>query len=115
MAQHLSPLEAMLASIGDFRALGVLVATTSVNNLTTAAPFNSTGDGLKGKVLMLQPDTACWIKTGASDVAATTSATGSSVKVAAEERVIVRMSHDSGYIAAIAVAGTSNVRVFEMT
>ena len=104
--------------------LGVLVATTSVNNHTTAAPFNNTGNALLGKVLMLQSDAAFYLNVGATNaVTATTSATGASMLIQASERVTLTMDDIDGtvkageffgWLAAIAVSGTANVKVWEL-
>lgn len=104
--------------------LGVIVATTSKNNHTTAAPFNNTGNALLGKVLMLQSDAAFYLDFGLTNAAAaTTSATGSSMLIQANERVTVTMDDVDGtvkagefygWLAAIAVSGTANVKVWEL-
>lgn len=104
--------------------LGVLVATASVNNHTTATPFNNTGNGLLQKVLMLQSDAAFYFNTGVTNaVTAVASATGSSMLINAGERVIITMDDIDnsvdpgewyGWIAAVAVAGTANVKVWEL-
>ncbi len=111
-----APIAALGAAIGTPVTLGVLIATTSVNNATTGTPFNTTaGTGLAGKILLLQPDTACLCKFGAdSSVAATTSATGSSFELVAKERVVIWVNQDLGFLACIAVSGTSNVKVWEL-
>jgi hypothetical protein len=103
-------------SIGTPVALGVIVATTSKNNTDTATPFNATaGEGMEGKVLLFQSDTACFCKFGAdSTVAATTSTTGSSFELAAKERVVVAVAQNLGFLACIASSGTSNVKVWEL-
>jgi hypothetical protein len=95
--------------------LGVIVATTTKNNHDTAAAFNNTGDALKGKMLLLQPDTACWIRVGPLNTqTASATATAGSIYLAARERVIVGMTRDNGFLACVAVSGTTNLQVHEM-
>lgn len=105
------------ASNGTPVFLGVIIATTTKNNHDTATPFNNTGDALKGKLLLLQPDTACWVKFGtANTVTASSTATAGSIYLAARERVIVGMAGGLGYgwIACVAVSGTTNLLVHEL-
>ncbi len=109
---------------GSPQFLGVIttVSTSSQNNHGTAAPFNDTGHGLAGKVLMVQPDIACYIALGtANTAAAVASATSSSVAVAAGERVILRplsvgqhqVAADEGWLAVIGAAAV-NLKVWEL-
>ena len=96
--------------------LGVIVATTTKNNNDTAAPFNNTGEALKGKVILLSPDTACWINFGAtSAVTASTTPTAGSIFVNARERISVIMSETVGWVACVAVTGTTNLQIWELT
>jgi hypothetical protein len=92
--------------------LGVIVATTTKNNHDTGAPFNDTGDALSGKVIMLQPDAACYMLPGTA--ATTTVTTANGILVAAGERVIISMGSSYGWVACLAVSGTSNVKVWEL-
>lgn len=92
--------------------LGVIVATTTKNNHDTAVPFNNTGNALKGKLLMFQPDAACYLMFGTAN---TITATTASVKIAADERVSVSMTEDHGWVACVSVTGTTNLQVWEMT
>lgn len=92
--------------------LGTIVATTTKNNHDTAAPFNDTGDALKGKTIMVQPDTACYILAGSANTSTVTTANG--VKLAADERVTITMTRDQGWLACLAVSGTTNLKVWEM-
>lgn len=105
--------------------LGVLVATTSVTNHTTAAPFNNTGNALLEKVLILQPDTQCYVKiVSANNGVATTGATSDSMLIQPFERVIITMDDLDraqsasgeffGWIACVASAGTTNLKVWEL-
>ena len=95
--------------------LGVIVATTTKNNHDTATPFNNTGDALKGKVLMLQADAACYVYPGTLNTATVTgSATGNGVLLAVAERVIVTMAADQGWMACVSVSGTTNLKIWEL-
>lgn len=112
-------LQFALALNGTPRYLGTIVATTTKNNHDTATAFNNTGDALKGKLLLIQPDAACHINFGTTNaITAVTSQTAGAVSVfiGANERVIVRMDPESGFgwIAAVAVSGTANVKVFDL-
>lgn len=108
-----------LASVlyGKPTLLGCIVATTTKNNNDTAAPFNNTGDALKGKTLLLQPDSACHVAFGTvNTVTVANSATAGGVKLAADERFYISMGEDTGWIACIIASGgsTTNLRVYEM-
>ncbi len=101
--------------------LGTLVATTSVNNHSTAVAFNNTGVGLAGKLLLLQPDADCWIEFGtANTVTASISATSASFFIAAGDSKIVLMDDAvtsttyHGWIACVSVSGTTNLKVWEL-
>lgn len=93
--------------------LGVIVATTTKNNHDTAVPFNNTGDALEGKQLLIQTDAACYILPGVLNTSTVTTANG--VLLAAGERVTVGMRQGYKWLAALAVSGTANVRVWELT
>jgi hypothetical protein len=92
--------------------LGTIVATTTKNNHDTASAFNNTGDALKGKLLMLQPDAACYVLAGTTNAATVTTTNG--VKLAADERVLIRMRENQGWLACVSVTGTTNCRVWEL-
>ena len=92
--------------------LGTIVATTTKNNDDTATPFNNTGDALKGKTVVLQSDTACYVKAGTVDTVTVTAATG--LLLEANEKYVLSLGSNYGWIAALAVSGTSNVKVFEL-
>lgn len=93
--------------------LGVIVATTTKNNHDTATPFNNTGDALKGKTLLLQPDAACFVYWGTANTATATTTNG--VRLGANERVTMAMSPTSAtWIACVSVTGTTNLRVWEL-
>lgn len=93
--------------------LGVIVATTTKNNHDTAAPFNNTGDGLEGKQLLIQTDAACYILPGLLNTATVTTSNG--VLLAAGERVTIGMRQGYKFLAGLAVTGTANIRVWELT
>lgn len=93
--------------------LGVIAGTSSsVNNHTTGTAFRNTGEALTGKTLLLQSDATCHILPGTTNAAAATVANG--VKLAADERVILTMTREEGWLAAIAPSTTCNVRVWEL-
>jgi hypothetical protein len=95
--------------------LGVIVATTTKNNHDTAVPFNNTGEALKGKVLLLQSDAAFYLLPGTTNAATVaTSGATTGVLVAANERVVMVMGSSYGWVAAVAVSGTANVKVWEL-
>lgn len=89
--------------------LGVIVATTTKNNADTAVPFNASGDALKGKTLLLQADAACNFYVGSADTATATTANG--VKLGADERVIITMTRDNGWVACV---GAASLRIWEL-
>ncbi len=101
---------ANLALNGSPTFLGVIVATTTKNNHDTVAAFNNTGDALKGKIVMIQSDAACYVLAGSLNTSTVTTANG--VKLAPDERVIITMSRDQGWLAGLAVSGTANIRVW---
>jgi uncharacterized cupin superfamily protein len=106
-------LQGRLAStVGEPRLLGVIAYTAaSVSNLDTGVPFNATGDGLKGKTVLVQPTTACYILTGVSSA---TAASTTSIKLAADEKVLMHLD-THGVLAAIRVASSGNLLVWELT
>ena len=115
MANRLDPQLADLSLNGTPVFLGVIVATTTKSNHDTATPFNNTGEALKGKVLLIQTDTACYVNFGTTNaVTATGSATGGAVHLADKEKMKVIMNSNYGWIAAVAVSGTSNVQIWEL-
>lgn len=89
----------------------ILVTTSSLSNGTTGTPFNNTTPYLTGKVLLLQPDAACFVMFGSTSATALVT----SVKLAADEKFYVMMGRDTGFVAAITATGTANLRVYEMT
>ncbi len=100
---------------GNPTFLGVIIATTTKNNSDTATPFSATGNALQSKVLMVQPDAACYIYTGALNTQTVTgTATGNGVLLAAGERCILTMAPDKGFLACVSVSGTTNLKVWEL-
>lgn len=112
---YLHPDSIMAMAMGAPVFLGVVAYTaSSVNNHDTGAPFNDTGDALKGKVLLIQVSTACSVYFGSSNAAAATTANG--IYLNPNERAIVYMSPSSGWgwIAAIRDTASGNLRVWEL-
>lgn len=100
-----------VALVGSPSRLGVIIATTtSKNNHDTATPFNNTGDALTGKLLVLQPDVACRIKTGSTNA---TAAAATDLLLEANEKFPLSMPSGHGFLAARAEAGTVNMQVYE--
>lgn len=94
--------------------LGVIIATTTKNNHDTATPFNNTGKALQGKTLLIQADTACYIYTGPLNTQTVTgTATGNGFLLEAGKGYTMTMGSDAGYLACVAVSGTSNLKVWE--
>jgi hypothetical protein len=100
------------ALFGTPTRLGVIVATTTKNNHDTATPFNNTGDALGGKLLVLQPDTACHITVGSLN---TQTATTTAIKLEANERFVLNMGTGPKFLACVAVSGTTNLQVYELS
>lgn len=88
--------------------VGTVVATTTKNNSDTAVPFTLEAN----KSYLLQPDTACYVKAGAASTQTVTTANG--LLLEAYEKYVITLLNSETYIAALAVSGTSNVKVFEL-
>jgi hypothetical protein len=99
------------ALFGAPTRLGVIVATTTKNNHDTASAFNNTGDALAGKLLVIQPDTACYIAVGSLN---TQTAVTTSLKLEANERFVLNMGANHKFLACLAVSGTTNLQVYEL-
>lgn len=112
MPSRLAGPQLEVALAGSPNHIGTIVATTTKNNHDTATAFSNTGDALTGKVLLLQPDAACYVKTGATNGQTVTTANG--VLLEANEKFPLSMPSGHGFIAALAVSGTANVKVFEL-
>lgn len=106
---------------GSPRYLGTITGTVSKTNNTTAANFNDTGNALLGKVLLLQPDVDCYILPVSSATGSVTSSNG--IKISAGERVEIQMDDPDngvvagefyGWIAALPVSGTLNLKIWEL-
>lgn len=94
------------------RSLGVLIsAGSSVTNATTATPFTVP----TGSKISIQCDAIAWVLVGDSvqGATATASATGASVKLAADQLFLTSTSIEQDRIAMISASGTANCRVFE--
>jgi hypothetical protein len=100
------------AVYGSPSYLGTIVATTTKNNHDTATPFNNTGDALKTKMLMVQPDAECYILAGTTNGATVT--TGNGVYLDANEKFFITMKSGQGWLACVSLAGTTNLKVWEM-
>jgi hypothetical protein len=116
MPSRLAGSHAIDALYGNPVHLGTVIATTTKNNTDTAVPFNSTGDALKGKMLLLQSDAAFYVRAGTvSTITVTTgTSTTAGVKVEAGEKYILSMGREQGWIACVSASGTATVQVFEM-
>jgi len=93
--------------------LGVIIATTTKNNHDTAVPFSNTGNALKAKVLLVQPDAACYVYFGSTN-AATAVAASNGIYLAARERLSFVMGSELGWVACVSVSGTTNLKVWEL-
>ena len=95
------------AHAGD-RLLGTIVATTTKNNSDTATPFTVQA----GARISVQCDAAAHVATATGT---TCTATTSNVKVGADQLydTSVTASGTTGCVAAVAVTGTANCRVYE--
>lgn len=109
----LQPLQTTVRLNGSPVLLGTITATTTKNNHDTAVPFLDTANALKGAILLVQCDTAAYLLPGTVNTATAASTTG--VKVAADEKYYIIMSATHGWLAAIAVAGTSVCKVWRLT
>lgn len=85
---------------------GTLVATTSVNNATTATAFSLSNVN----TAMVQCDGAVYISVGATSGAAVATTTAGR-KVAADEAFYFSLNNGK-FVAALAVSGTVNCKVF---
>jgi hypothetical protein len=102
-----------LVAINGYPAhLGTIVATTTKNNHDTASAFSNTGAALKGMVLMVQCDAAAYVLPGTANTATVT--TGNGVKLEANEKFIFIMGVEHGWLAALAVSGTANCKVWRL-
>ena len=103
-------LVALPVSAGE-RYLGTIVATTTRNNTTTAVPFSIPASGK----LSVQCDAAAYV-TVCTALASCTATTTNGIKLAADQLFTTSTPSSAagaGYVAAVAVTGTANCRVFE--
>lgn len=98
-------LQATLA--GEPTYLGTIVATTVKTNANTAAPFTITA----GTVLTLCPDTACYVLMGAS----VTCTANNGFPLAAGATATVCLKNDTTVVQCLAVSGTTNLKVFQLS
>lgn len=111
MAGYNRPLDLptqLLALNGSPNLVGTIVATTTKNNSDTATPFTIK----PGAAVMLQSDTAVYVRAGEAATLTVTTANG--FLLAANEKFTLLLHPDETYLACLAVAGTSNVKVFQL-
>ena len=100
------------ALVGIPTRLGQIVATTThKNNYSTASAFNSTGDGLAGKLLCIQPDVACYFAVAATNAA---EATTTDWLLEANQPFVLNMGQNHKFLALEAVSGTVTCDVYEL-
>lgn len=99
----------MLAPTGTPVFLGVIVATTTTNNHTTAVPFSNTGTALGGKTILIAASAACHVLTGTTNAADVTTSNG--VPLIAGEKAVITMLPNHGWLA---VVGAASVKVWEL-
>lgn len=113
-----SPLSDLAASAGMPVYLGSYnVTTTSKTNGQVGTTFNTSGDGLAGKTLLLITDADVRILpvTSSTGVVTTTrDAAGFGVLVSAGSRVTLRMGPAATHLAIIHASSTANVDVWEL-
>lgn len=110
-----NPVKIEVLDHGTPARLGVITATTTKTNNNTAVPFNNTGEALERKMLILQPDTACYVKFGSANTVTATAA-NYDVLLEANQQFQTWVKDGIGYIACLPViAGTTNLVVSECT
>lgn len=92
---------------GSLEWVGTIVATTTKNNADTAVPFTL----LANRSYLLQPDTAGYVATVSSASGTVTAANGLLLEAGEKYRVTM-LEGVTSHIAALAVSGTCNVKVF---
>lgn len=103
---------------GSPHYLGVMACSgASVNNHTTAAPFNDTGTALCSMVLLIQPSAETYVLPVNSNAGTDTTVNG--VDLVAKERPTIIMedsttSNTFCWLACITSGGSSNVSVWEL-
>jgi hypothetical protein len=113
MAVHYGSLNEMAKAQGTPITAGIIItgAGTAQDNVGTATPF----DLEAGETYLVQADAACHLKwsTLAAATDATTSATGSSVKLAADEKGYFRAVNEGLHLSVIGSA-VVNLKVWRM-
>lgn len=113
MAYRVRARESLAENInGSPQYLGVIAANTTTTNHTTAVPFQNTGDGLAGKMLLIQPDAACYLRGVVTNNGTVTTANG--VYIGTNERVIITLKSDEGWLAVLGDGAAVNARVWEL-
>jgi hypothetical protein len=97
---------------GSPQYLGTIAANATTTNHTTASPFNNTGDGLAGKMILIQTDAACYLRGVTTANGTVTSTNG--VYIGTNERVIITLKSDEGWLAVLGDGGAANARVWEL-
>lgn len=114
MASLTGPIGAMARagqSLGAPTVLGVIDFTSSSKtNATATTPFGTGTGELSDKTLLLQSTQDCYILTGTSPTAASTT----SVKIVADERVTLHMGAHTK-LAVIRSSADGNLLVWELT
>lgn len=88
--------------------LGTITATTTKNNNSTASPFTIP----LGQFVLVQCDAATYVLPGTTTGATVTTSNG--VKIIADEKYYLMLTLDQAYLAALAVTGTVNCKVWRM-
>lgn len=112
-ATHQPAMSVVGGCLGTPVRLGTIdFASSSKTQASATTPFNDSGDGLAGKVLLLQPTQAVYILPGTSSSATAASAT--SVLLQANERVCFYMHPSYTHLAAIRSASDGNLLIWEL-
>lgn len=99
--------------------LGTIDATTTAKtNAEATTPFNTTGDLLKGKVLLIQNAGTVSIRlyavNGSTDDVSNTRGAGFGPEIQPGERIIMVMNLSNGYLAGITTSSTANIDIWEL-
>lgn len=112
-APSISPLDRVGQCLGTPVLLGTIDFTgTSKTQATATTTFATSGFGLSGKTLLLQPTEAVYIRPGTSS--SVTAAAATSVLLQRDERVCFHVSAPYTHLAAVRSATSGNLLVFEM-
>jgi hypothetical protein len=89
---------------------------SATSHSTTATPFTLS----PGQLLAIQPDTACYVATGATSAAAITAVTGSSATAGGFKidpgfavTYYLALPGTDAFVAILPVSGTTNLKVFQ--